>query len=87
MGTLSSEQQRDLEDAASAGDRDTYYSILEQADISYGTLARGVVNNDTLSGSMANAYMAQIAVRNYGEVITQSKADLTSTNGGRFCRP
>lgn len=41
---------------ADAGDRVAYYTQLEAWGYSYGGLALGVVNNDTISGISANAY-------------------------------
>jgi hypothetical protein len=43
--------------------RDTYYSYLEERGYQYGGLAGGVVREDSLSGRIANAFMAETAAQ------------------------
>jgi hypothetical protein len=47
--------------AAGGGNRDAYYSYLEDRGYQYGGLAGGVVREDSLSGRIANAFMADTA--------------------------
>ena len=48
---------------ADAKDRVGYYEYLASTGDKYAELALGVVREDTLSGRMANAFMASHAVR------------------------
>jgi len=41
------------------GDHSGYYSTLEHAGFRYGSLAGGVVREDSLTGRLANAYMVK----------------------------
>lgn len=49
--------------AEGVGNRDAYYSYLEERGYQYGGLAGGVVREDSLSGRIANAFMAETAAQ------------------------
>lgn len=55
--------------AEGVDNRDAYYSYLEGLGYQYGGLAGGVVREDSYSGLIANAFMAETAVQ-YGNAIT-----------------
>lgn len=63
MGQLTKAQMDKLAAQVAVGDRAGYYSTLETADVAYGALAGGVVREDSLSGRMANAFMAEKAAQ------------------------
>lgn len=52
-----------LEIHVNAGDRVAYYSQLADWGYEYGSLALGVVNNDTLAGRIANEYFTRVSER------------------------
>ena len=58
MSGLTQKDIRILIDYADAGNRELYWNYLSQLPGSdgYGTLALGVVRNDSLPGRVANAY-------------------------------
>lgn len=47
--------------AEGVGNRDAYYFYLEDRGYQYGGLAGGVVREDSFSGRIANAFMAETA--------------------------
>ncbi|PRY94226.1 hypothetical protein [Donghicola tyrosinivorans] len=49
--------------AEGVGNRDAYYSYLEERGYQYGGLAGGVVREDSLSGRIANAFLAETAAQ------------------------
>ena len=58
---LTSEQLEILNFHAQAGDRIAYYDALASFGVAYGTLALGVVENNTMSGATASSYFLGIA--------------------------
>ena len=66
MGTVSHTREllEELERHNANGDRSSYYSTLEQAGFRYGSVAGGVVRGDTLTGRLANAFLAETALLN-----------------------
>ena len=71
--TLTQIQLDNLERLSAAGDREGYYTYLAGTGDRYGALALGVVREDTLSGRLANAFMAHQAEQQ-GVRITQCGA-------------
>lgn len=49
--------------AEEVGNRDAYYSYLEERGYQYGGLDGGVVREDSLSGRIANAFLAETAAQ------------------------
>jgi hypothetical protein len=72
MGTVSHTREllEELGQHNANGNRSGYYSTLEQAGFRYGSLAGGVVREDSLSGRLANAYMAETALLVPSRMIT-----------------
>lgn len=60
---LSIKDIEDLTRFAESGNRIGYYETLEGAGVAYGALAGGVVRGDTISGRMANTFMAERAAQ------------------------
>ena len=73
MTQLTQVQLDNLERLSAAGDREGYYTYLAATGDRYAELALGVVREDTLSGRMANAFMAYQAEQQ-GVRITQCGA-------------
>lgn len=84
MTQLNQSQINDLKAAHDAGDRVTYYSVLEAAGVTYGALAKGVATGDTISGSTANVFLAEQALRKYDVVVTQDMAEQIGVSLTRF---
>ncbi|WP_227272483.1 calcium-binding protein [Roseobacter weihaiensis] len=63
---LTSEELDVLRQHSESGDRIAYYTALESFGNRYGTLALGVVNNDTAAGKTANLYFATQAAIELG---------------------
>ncbi len=57
----------------SAGDRSSYYSTLSDWGDNYAALALEVVDHTPISGTMANAFMAETAIR-HGRIIDEESA-------------
>ncbi len=63
---LTPEELDTLRHHSEAGDRTAYYTALESFGNKYGTLALGVVNNDTIAGKTANLYFVTQAAIEMG---------------------
>lgn len=90
MGGLTQENLRILASYAKAGNRELYWNYLSQlpdAD-GYGTLALGVVRNDSLPGRVANSYAQDYARHQEGKGSGFPDTQLSANGrclGRRFC--